>query len=201
MMKAHVLLLLLCLFPSFLLSTATCFTSVPSMVSTMKHPAVNSDIDVENGEISIKSFTVQDPEIDSCYAIRNAVFIQEQNVPVEIEMDSYDGTAIHILAYCNGEVCGAARLIISEDEAPGTQVGKIGRVCVLASHRRRGIGRKVMEFAVEELRRSLRSGGKARLGAQTHALAFYESVGFRLIPGDNYMAAGGVPHRDMEMVL
>jgi predicted GNAT family N-acyltransferase len=195
------LLLLLCLFPSFLLSTATCFTSVPSMVSTMKHPAVNSDIDVENGEISIKSFTVQDPEIDSCYAIRNAVFIQEQNVPVEIEMDSYDGTAIHILAYCNGEVCGAARLIISEDEAPGTQVGKIGRVCVLASHRRRGIGRKVMEFAVEELRRSLRSGGKARLGAQTHALAFYESVGFRLIPGDNYMAAGGVPHRDMEMVL
>lgn len=157
--------------------------------------------DGESCEILVRSITAQDSEIGSCYAIRNSVFIQEQNVPVEIEMDAYDDTAIHILASFNDEICGAARLLVSESDSTGKKVGKIGRVCVLATHRGRGIGRRIVEFAVEELRRLIGSDGKAILGAQTHALAFYESLGFRLIPGNDYMAAGGVPHRDMELIL
>ena len=58
-----------------------------------------------------------------------------------------------------------------------------------------------MEHAIQELRRILGTGGKAQLGAQTHALKFYESMGFALVPGEEYMAAGGVPHRDMELTL
>lgn len=129
--------------------------------------------------------------------MRNEVFIQEQKVPIEIEMDSYDKTALHILATCKGQPCGAARLVVSEE----TKTGKIGRVCVLSSKRGNGIGRNIMEHTVQELRQILGTGGKAQLGAQTHALKFYESMGFELVPGEEYMAAGGVPHRDMELTL
>ncbi|CAJ1949741.1 unnamed protein product [Cylindrotheca closterium] len=147
--------------------------------------------------IQVRSLTAAETDIEKCYAMRNQVFIQEQNVPIEIEMDSYDETALHILATYQGQPCGAARLVVSED----TKTGKIGRVCVLNSHRRKGIGRKIMEHSIQELRRILGTGNKAQLGAQTHALKFYESMGFGLVPGEEYMAAGGVPHRDMELTL
>lgn len=190
---------------AFLLSSflpfVTCFgpSQSPIMPPTMPDNAANQEITLS--DVSVISLSAEDAEMSSCYAIRNAVFIQEQQVPIEIEMDSYDKSAIHILAISGDVPCGAARLVITE-EKNGNKVGKIGRVCVLKDKRGCGIGRKIMEFAVEELHRLIGSGNKARLGAQVHALKFYESLGFELIPGEEeYMAAGGVPHRDMELIL
>jgi ElaA protein len=85
-------------------------------------------------------------------------------VPAEIERDDQDAAATHILA-CkpSGEACGAARLLV--DGPAGGRVGKIGRVCVLKEERSRGVGRAVMQFAVELLRGPL-GCSKAKLGAQ-----------------------------------
>mmetsp|Transcript_25106 Transcript_25106/g.36856 ORF Transcript_25106/g.36856 Transcript_25106/m.36856 type:complete len:215 (+) Transcript_25106:87-731(+) len=150
--------------------------------------------------VLLEAFTAsqQAEKIKSCFAIRKSVFIEEQSVPVEIEMDSLDDTATHILATDKqtGSPCGAARLVVLD----GTDIGKIGRVCVLSTKRGQGIGRKIVLFAVEQLKGPLRCS-KAKLGAQVHALSFYESMGFKLIPGEEYMAAGGVPHRDMEIIF
>ena len=89
-------------------------------------------------------------QIELCYAVRKAVFQEEQQVPESLERDAQDATAVHML-HClanSGEPVGASRLLISAD---GT-VGKIGRVCVLKQHRCRGIGRAVVIGSVEELR-------------------------------------------------
>jgi len=179
--------------------------------------------------ISIMAVTAENSEIDSCYAVRRTVFIEEQNVPEGIERDSKDASATHILAMAGSSKCktqaeksemesetemvpcGAARVIITKEpnEAGNLAddaviVGKIGRVCVLPTHRKQGIGRKLVLFAIEQVRNSIPPGrkGKAELGAQVHALSFYESMGFQLLPHRaEYMDAGGVPHRDMEMEL
>ncbi|WP_372603567.1 GNAT family N-acetyltransferase [Actibacterium sp.] len=125
----------------------------------------------------------------SCHAIRRAVFIDEQRVPEAIELDEQDTAALHLLAVQDGVPVGTARLLL---KAP---VGKIGRVVVLASHRGTGLGQALMRVALEVL--AQQPGiTTARLGAQTHAIGFYQRLGFHAV-GDEYSEAG-IPHRDME---
>jgi ElaA protein len=77
-------------------------------------------------------------------------------------------------------------------------VGKIGRVCVLKAARGTGLGAALMRAAVAQFR-SLPGITKVKLGAQTHALGFYERLGF-VAEGPEYMDAG-IPHRDMILTL
>ena len=89
----------------------------------------------------------------------------------------------------------AARVVID----PQKRLGKIGRVCVLKAHRRRCVGRRVVLRAVDALRRS-HPGYTATLGSQVEAVGFYESMGFRLIPGEEPFVDGpGCLHRTMVM--
>jgi len=126
-------------------------------------------------------------DLDTCRALRRQVFIQEQNVSEAEEWDGLDATALHLLAWDGARPVGTARLLIAGDSA------KIGRVCVLRDMRGRGIGAQVMRAAIEVLReRGLR---RAKLASQTHALAFYEKLGF-VAYGPEYPDAG-IPHRDM----
>lgn len=134
--------------------------------------------------------TVTD-DFDACCAIRRAVFVDEQNVPEELELDEHDATAVHLLAQQGGQAVGTARLLIDGDHA------KIGRVAVLRAARGTGAGAALMRAALDELRaRGVRQVG---LGAQTHALGFYERLGF-VAYGPEYDDAG-IPHRDMTMEL
>ena len=126
-------------------------------------------------------------DLDTVLAIRRVVFIEEQGVSVEDEVDGKDPTAIHLLASDKGQPLGTARLFLSEG------IGKIGRVAVLKGARGRGLGRDLVLFAVEELRR--RGARQATLGAQTHALGFYEALGFSAV-GPEFLDAG-MPHREM----
>ena len=126
-------------------------------------------------------------DLDTVLAIRRVVFIEEQGVSVEDEVDGKDPTAIHLLASDDGQPLGTARLLLSEG------VGKIGRVAVLKEARGRGLGRELVLFAVEELRR--RGARQATLGAQTHALGFYEALGFTAV-GPEFLDAC-MPHREM----
>lgn len=131
-------------------------------------------------------------DIATCRALRRTVFIEEQGVSEADEIDDLDGQAIHLLATLDGVPVGSARLL------PMGKIGKVGRVCVLAEARGTGLGAALMRAAVDHYR-TLPGIEKVKLGAQTHALGFYERLGFDAV-GPEYMDAG-IAHRDMVLVL
>lgn len=131
-------------------------------------------------------------DLAACRALRRIVFIEEQGVSEADEVDDLDGQAIHLLATLDGQPVGSARLL------PMGAVGKVGRVCVLAQARGTGLGAALMRAAVDHFR-TLPGIEKVKLGAQTHALGFYERLGFEAV-GPEYMDAG-IPHRDMVLAL
>ncbi len=139
-------------------------------------------------EILIKPTT----DIETCRRLRRIVFIHEQGVPEADELDDLDGQAIHLLATVDGVPTGSARLI-----AMG-ETGKIGRVCVLRDARGTGLGAALIRQAVE-IFRTMPGITRAKLGSQTHAIGFYERLGF-VTTGPQYDDAG-IPHRDMVLTF
>lgn len=131
-------------------------------------------------------------DIATCRALRRRVFIEEQGVSEADEVDDLDGEAIHLLATVAGRPVGTARLLIEGD------TGKIGRVCVLAEARGKGIGAALIRAAVADLA-AMPGVSRAKLGAQVHALGFYERLGFVAV-GPVYLDAG-IEHRDMVLGL
>ncbi len=120
--------------------------------------------------------------------IRRRVFIEEQKVPVELELDEHDFTARHWLAWYGAEPVGTVRLL---DD------GHIGRLAVAASYRERGIGQALLHRALEG---ALEMGlEQVELAAQEHAIAFYRKEGFKPV-GGLFMDAG-IPHQTMQRVL
>ncbi|WP_101067534.1 GNAT family N-acetyltransferase [Roseovarius salinarum] len=131
-------------------------------------------------------------DIDACLALRRRVFIEEQGVSPDEERDGRDDAAHHLLATLDGRPVGCARILIKGD------TGKIGRVCVLPEHRGTGLGAALIRACLDHLRK-LGGVSRAALGAQTHALAFYENLGFTA-HGPVFDDAG-IPHRAMERAL
>ncbi|MGV0963085.1 MAG: GNAT family N-acetyltransferase [Polynucleobacter sp.] len=129
---------------------------------------------------------------EEAYPIRKRVFIDEQGVPEEMELDEYDPLAQHALAYVNSECIGTARLVT----LPGN-LGRIGRMAVLPMHRRRGIGGGLLR-ALLELSKS-QGITPLELHAQLSAIPFYEQFGF-IAQGDIYDEAG-IAHRDMILYI
>ena len=129
-------------------------------------------------------------EIAHCLSIREDVFIVEQNVPVARERDEYDSSALHFIAMSGNDAVGTARVVIKDH---GT-IAKIGRVAVVKKKRGFGIGKLLL--AAIEAAPELRSVGQFVLESQTHALAFYEALGYEA-HGDEFMDAG-IPHRSMK---
>ena len=138
--------------------------------------------------LSIKR--VSDPT--PCYALRFAVFVEEQNVPLELERDALDDSAIHLLARVDDIPMGAARIVLKED------TGKIGRVCVLRQARGTGLGAALIREALAILR-TTPGITRAALGAQVDALGFYEKLGFAAY--GHIFDDAGIDHRMMELRL
>lgn len=123
---------------------------------------------------------------ESILAIRFEVFVAEQGVPSELELDGLDPKCVHALAFDGEKPVATGRLI---DD------GHIGRVAVLKSYRKRGIGLKIMKTLIEAAKaRSLTS---VCLSSQTHAAPFYERLGFEA-KGRVYQEAG-IDHIDMAL--
>jgi predicted GNAT family N-acyltransferase len=125
------------------------------------------------------------------FAVRKAVFVEEQGVDPDLEYDEHDEAATHFVAYGDGPV-GAARLRASD---PG--VGKVERVAVLADHRGEGVGRAVMT-AVHDAARE-RGFGELYLHAQTRVAGFYERLGYEVEGGE--FEEAGIPHVAMRRGL
>ena len=127
-------------------------------------------------------------DIAACHLIRKLVFVDEQGIALDEDIDGLDDQATHFLAVENGTPVGTARVLEKGS------IGKIGRLAVLKSHRSKGIGAAIIRAALNDLdaRPHIR---EARLGAQIEAIPFYEALGF--IPeGDEFLDAG-LPHQEM----
>jgi predicted GNAT family N-acyltransferase len=120
--------------------------------------------------------------------IRIAVFVEEQGVPAEIEMDDMDGECVHAIALEEGRAVGTARLLPD---------GHIGRMAVLKEWRSRGIGSLLLHSLVQKARE--RGDRQVVLSAQVHAVPFYRAHGFRA-EGPVYEEAG-IPHQGMRRAL
>ena len=108
----------------------------------------------------------------ACFAIRIEVFVGEQGVPREAELDQHEPAATHLIALADGEPVGTLRWRL----LPGG-TAKIERVAVRHPARGLGVGRLLL---TEALRRIAVTAGvsEAVLHAQTHATVFYERLGF-----------------------
>jgi len=118
--------------------------------------------------------------------IRFTVFVDEQRVPAEIELDENDARCVHALAYADGKAIGTGRLLPD---------GHIGRMAVLREWRGKGAGRALLRALVDAARR--RGDREVLLSAQVHALGFYRAEGFEP-EGPEYEEAG-IPHQAMRM--
>lgn len=133
----------------------------------------------------------QEAEIPA-FAVRQKVFIQEQGVPEELELDEFDPEAIHALAIEESQCIGTGRLV-----SIGGLQGQIGRMAVLSDFRNAGVGRAILERLIEHAR----SVGMMNLilHSQVAAIPFYEKHGFKA-QGDIYDEVG-IPHRNMILLL
>ncbi len=130
-------------------------------------------------------------------AIRRTVFVIEQGVPEDIELDEHDAFCVHALARDDvGRAVGTGRLLPAERHG-AVAVGHIGRMAVLAAWRGRGIGSALLEQLVAAA--VGRGDAEVVLSAQTHALEFYRAHGF-VADGGEYLDAG-IPHRAMRRAL
>ncbi len=126
------------------------------------------------------------------FLVRHQVFIQEQGVPADLELDEFDQTASHALAYQGTDCIGTARLVDL-----GNGQFQIGRMAVLAPFRGLGIGKQILENLIGFAQS--RGSKTIVLHAQVTALPFYEKLGF-LAQGPVYEEAG-IPHRNMMLEL
>ncbi|MBM7601607.1 putative GNAT family N-acyltransferase [Virgibacillus halotolerans] len=126
-------------------------------------------------------------ELAQAYHVRMVVFVEEQKVPAEEELDEYDKTSTHFIGYEGNEVIATSRLRFADD------YGKLERICILKDHRGKSHGShmiEAMEAAITE-----KGYTKAKLNAQTHAIAFYKRLGYEVVSGE-FMDAG-IPHVTM----
>lgn len=152
----------------------------------------------------IPTFVSTEEERQRCFAIRMEVFVHEQKVPVEEEIDIIDSapSTSHLLVTVDGEDAGTGRLLID-----GAGHLHIGRVAVYKKFRGIGVGRVVMTSLADHARGAYRDQWRAdadfsfiEISAQEQAIPFYEGVGYVLVPGERYLDAG-IWHRDMRLAL
>ncbi len=122
--------------------------------------------------------------------IRTQVFVLEQNIPLEIERDSYDETSWHIIAYKNQSAIATGRLFKDEQE-----IYRIGRLAVLQSYRGSGIGESLLNELI--LKAWNENANEIEIHAQMNALEFYNRVGFYTV--GNVFVEAGIDHITMKI--
>ncbi len=128
----------------------------------------------------------------ACFAIRRAVFIEEQAIPEAEEWDAYDDTCLHFLAEDETGPAGTARVIAKGGSA------KIGRVAVMPPHRGTGLGKRIMQAVLDDAQAN--GFTSAELESQTYAIPFYARLGFEA-EGPEYDDGSGIMHRLMRLTF
>ena len=123
------------------------------------------------GKFSYK-LVASDRELKAAFEVRRQVFVEEQGISEDIELDDYDREALHMVVKDGEKVIGTARvLFLSANQA------KLERMAILKPFRRKGIGSRIIAFLNKELRN--RQINQVFLHAQYPIVAFYKSCGFK----------------------
>jgi predicted GNAT family N-acyltransferase len=130
-------------------------------------------------------------EVRAALELRHEVFVVEQRVPLEEEIDAHDETALHLVAVDDGEVVATCRVVMEDATA------KLGRVAVAARARRRGLASRLIDES--EARARALGARRIALAAQTGALSLYERAGYTPY-GERFLDAG-IEHLMMEKAL
>ena len=131
-------------------------------------------------------------DIALCRELRRQVFTVEQGISQADERDGDDQNALHFVARIAAEPVGTARVVITGCTA------KIGRVCVIAAARRRGVASAMITTALDRVR-TFGDITQVSLGAQISAQELYASLGFR--PEGAIFDDVGIPHQAMVLDL
>jgi len=126
-------------------------------------------------------------ELVQAFTIRIRVFVLEQRVPAEIELDADDQRAMHFLAVKSGKAVGTARLVVHHGDA------KIGRMAVLKSYRGKGVGAALLKRAILMAKRL--HPPRIYLHSQVAVSGFYQRMGFRAV--GRVFNEAGIAHRKM----
>lgn len=135
-------------------------------------------------------------QLEKCLDIRKEVFVEEQKVPIDLEIDEYDvisPDAVHVLIELEGTAAATGRITYYKDNS-----AKLQRIAVRKSFRSQGLGR-VLLLALEERAREL-GLTKAVLDAQCQAEPFYAKLGYETISTEPFYDAG-ILHVRMEKPL
>lgn len=125
-------------------------------------------------------------------AIRYKVFVDEQKVPIKLEIDELEDTSLHLVLYDGKKPIATARIYPLDNKTYQVQ-----RVAVLSEYRNSGVGSKLM-LEVEAKARKNKTC-KLTLGSQNTAIPFYEKLGYT-ISSEEFMDAG-IPHHSMIKTL
>ena len=143
------------------------------------------------GKLSYK-LVASDKELKDAFEVRRQVFVEEQGISEDIELDDYDREALHMVVKNGEKVIGTARvLFLAANQA------KLERMAILKPFRRKGIGSRIIAFLNEELRN--RQINQVFLHAQYPVVAFYKSCGFKE-SGSPFWEAG-IKHIKMQRQL
>ena len=136
-------------------------------------------------------------ELDLGFALRIKVFVKEQNVPIELELDDKDHSdnTVHIGYFHDDRLIGVARLIDMDKD-----IIHIGRVVIDKDYRGKGIGRKLIVGCETTAKNILKREVTVELSAQIQAEKFYESLGYNRVNDKIYLDAG-IEHVDMRKVI
>ena len=136
-------------------------------------------------------------ELNLGFALRIEVFVKEQKVPIELELDDkdYSDNTIHIGYFDDDKLIGIARLIELDKD-----VIHIGRVVIDKKYRGKGIGRKLIIGCESIAKQILKKEVIIELSAQIQAEKFYESLGYNRVNDKIYLDAG-IEHVDMRKVI
>lgn len=130
-------------------------------------------------------------ELADAFDVRRTVFIDEQNVPEEEEIDQYESDAVHFVLYKDGNAAGAGRFRVLDG------IGKVERICVLKEFRKTGAGVAIMD----KIENYAKSQGitSLKLNAQTQAIPFYSKLGYETV-SEEFLDAG-IPHKTMKKTI
>ena len=126
-------------------------------------------------------------ELDETFEIRKIVFVEEQNVPIDLEMDGLDNEAEHFIAYINKKPIGCARIRIKNNFA------KLERIAIIKEYRNNRFGKQLTKFLIDYCKQ--KKFDEIRLHSQTYVSDFYKKLGFKAI-GENFFEAG-IEHVEM----
>ena len=131
-------------------------------------------------------------ELEGAIDVRMQVFVAEQSVPPEEELDEADSSATHAVALHQGQVIATGRLAVREDAT-----AQIGRMAVRQPWRRHGVGGRILQSLEEEAR--AQGLTQAVLHAQEYVKGFYAGHGY-LEHGETFLEVG-IPHIEMRKQL